>query len=81
MARGLWLARWPSRRAAILALIGQFLTMAKLEDHDVRASIFGMGRVVAIKRGIGILFKSTTNRHDLPRAVLLAPLLNHVNCV
>ena len=40
-----------------------------------------MGREVAIKRGIGILFQTTTNRHDLPRTVLLAPLLDQINCV
>jgi hypothetical protein len=40
-----------------------------------------MGREVAIKRCIRILFKTTTNRHDPPRTVLLAPLLDQVNCV
>ena len=65
----------------ILALIGHFLIIVKLEDHDIRALILGMGREVAISRGIRILFKTTTNRHDLPRTVLLAPLLDQVNCV
>ena len=37
----------------------------KIEDHDVRVLIFGMGREVAIKRGIGILF---TN-HDEPSRI------------
>jgi hypothetical protein len=40
-----------------------------------------MGREVAIYRRIRILFQTTTNCHDLPRTVLLAPLLNQVNCV
>ena len=34
----------------------------KIIDHDVRVLIFGMGREVAIKRGIGILFID----HDEP---------------
>jgi hypothetical protein len=54
-----------------LALVGQFLIIVKLEDHDIRAPILGMGRVVALSRRIGILFKTTTNRHDLPRTDLL----------
>ena len=32
----------------ILALIGHFLVIVKLEDHDIRAPILGMGRVMAI---------------------------------
>ena len=40
-----------------------------------------MGREVAISRRIRILFKTTTNRHNLQRTVLLAPLLDQVNCV
>jgi hypothetical protein len=40
-----------------------------------------MGREVAISRRIRILFQTTTNLHDLPRTVVLAPLLDHVNCV
>jgi hypothetical protein len=31
-----------------LALIGHFLIFVKLEDHDIRTTILGMGRVVAI---------------------------------
>ena len=50
---------------AILALIVPIIV--KLEDHDIRAPIFGMGRVVAISRDIRILVITTTNRHDLPR--------------
>jgi len=52
---------------AILALVGQFLIIAKLEDHDIRAPILGMGRVVAIYRCIPILFKTTSDLHDLQR--------------
>ena len=43
-----FLARRPSRRATILTLVGQFLIFAKIEDHDIRAPILGMGREVAI---------------------------------
>jgi hypothetical protein len=53
----------------------------KLEDHDIRAPILGMGREVAIARRIPVLVKATTDRHDLPWTILLAPLLNEVNCV
>ena len=74
------LARWLSRRVTILALAGHFLIIAKLEDHDIRVPILRMGRVVAIARYIRILFITTTNRHDLPRTALLAPLLDQVNC-
>src|SRR5258708_9242717 len=35
----------------------------------------------AISRGIRILVITTTNLHDLERTALLAPVLNHVNCV
>jgi hypothetical protein len=35
-------SRWPSRRGTNLALIGHFLIIVKLEDHDIRAPIFGM---------------------------------------
>ena len=52
-----------------------------MPDHDIRVPIFGMGREVAIFRGIRILSKTTTNLHDLPRTALLAPVLKHVNCV
>ena len=74
-------SRRPSRRLTILALLGQLLIIVKIEDHDVRAPIFGMGREVAISRRVRILFKTTTNSHDLERTVLLAPLLDQVNCV
>ena len=70
------LARLPNRRSTHLALVGQFLFIVKLKDHDIRAPILGMGRVVAIYRRIPVLAKATTNRHDLARTVLLAPLLN-----
>jgi hypothetical protein len=70
------LACRPNRRGTILALVGHFLIIVKLEDHDIRAPIFGMGREVAIKRCIRILFKTTTNRHDLPRTVVLDQLLD-----
>ena len=76
-----FLARWLSRRGTILALVGHFLIIAKLEDHDIRVPILGMGREVAISRRIRILFITTTNLHDLPRTVLLAPLLDLVNCL
>jgi hypothetical protein len=36
---------------------------------------------VAIPRCIRILFKTTANLHNRPRTVLLAPLLDQVNCV
>jgi hypothetical protein len=58
----------------MLALLDHSLVIEKLENHDIRVLIFGMGREVAIKRGIGILFQTTTNRHDLQRTVLLHPL-------
>jgi hypothetical protein len=48
----------------------------KIEDHDVRAPIFGMGREVASSCCIWIFFKTTTNSNDLPRTVVLAPLLD-----
>ena len=46
------------------------LIIVKLEDHDIRAPILGMGVVMAISRCIPVLVKATTNRHDLPRMVL-----------
>ena len=52
-----------------------FLIDINVEDHDIRAPILGMSRVVAISRRIRILFQTTTNRYDLPRTVLLEPLL------
>jgi len=68
------LARLPNRRSTHLALVGQFLFIVKLKDHDIRAPILGMGRVVAIYRRIHVLAKATTNSHDLPRTQLtLAP--------
>jgi hypothetical protein len=56
-------------------------TFVKLEDYDIRAPILGMGREMAISRRIRILFVTTTDLHDLERTVLLAPLLDQVNCV
>ena len=53
----------------------------KIIDHDVRVLIFGTGREVAIARRIPVLVKASTNRDDLPRTDLLAPLLDQVNCV
>ena len=50
----------------------------KMKDHDVRVLILGMGREVAIARRIPVLVKATANRHDLPRTVLLAPLLDFI---
>jgi hypothetical protein len=52
-----------------VALVGQFLIIAKLEDQDIRAPIFGMSRVVAIYRRIPVLVKTTSNLRDLPRTV------------
>ena len=62
-----------------MGLITHFLIIVKLEDHDIRVPILGMGREVAISRRIPVLVKATTNRHDLPRTVLLAPLLDQIN--
>jgi hypothetical protein len=67
-------------------LLGQFLIIVaqhlmKVENHDFRAPIFRVGREMATNRGISILSSITTNHHDLRRAVLLAPLLNQINCV
>jgi hypothetical protein len=42
------LARLPNRRSTHLALVGQFLFIAKLEEHDIRAPILGVSRVVTI---------------------------------
>ena len=75
-----FLARRPSRWV-ILALVGQFLIFVKLVEHDICAPILGMSREVAIYRRIPVLVIATTNRYDLQRTVLLAPLLNQVNCV
>ena len=46
------------------------LIFVKLEDHDIRAPILGMGVVMAISRCIPVLVKATTNRHDLQGMVL-----------
>ena len=54
------------------ALVGHFLIIEKLEDHDIRVPILGMGREVAILRRIPVLVTATTNLHDLPRTVLLS---------
>jgi hypothetical protein len=51
----------------------------KIEDHDVRPPILGMGRVMAIARRVPVLVKATTNRHDLPRTVQFPPLFNLIN--
>jgi hypothetical protein len=40
--------RWLRPAGTVLAPIGNFLTIVKLEDHDIRALILGMGREVAI---------------------------------
>ena len=45
---GLWVSQ-PSR---INLAVGHFLIIAKLEDHDIRVPILGMGREVAISRRI-----------------------------
>ena len=55
--------------------------IAKLKNHEGSTPVLGMSRVVAISRSIPVLFKKTTNLHDLQRTVLLAPLLDQVNCV
>ena len=53
-----------------LPLVGHFLIIAKLEDHDIRAPILGVGREVAISRRIPILVKAASNLHHLKRTVL-----------
>jgi hypothetical protein len=53
--------------------------MVKLEDHDIRVPIFGMGGEVPIQRLIRILIITTTNLHDFETAPLAA-ILNQVNC-
>jgi hypothetical protein len=45
----------------------------KLEDDDIRAAVFWMGREVAISRCTQILVITTMNLHDLERTALLAP--------
>jgi hypothetical protein len=69
------------RLATISALLGRSLIIVKLEDHDIRAPILGMSREVARSRHAPVLLIPTSNRHDLPRTVLLDPLLDQVNCV
>ena len=68
-------------QAGVLALIDQFLIIAKLEDYDIRAPILRMGRVVAIYRHIPVLVIATANLRDLPRTALFAPLLYQINRV
>src|SRR5690348_11275074 len=68
-------ARWRT----VLAPIGDFLIIEKLEDHDIRVPVLGMGREVSSSRCIRVLLKTTANRYDLPRTVLSAPLLNQIN--
>ena len=74
-------ARQASNPEPEAALSDTIQHLAKMNNHDVRAPIFGVGREVAINRGILILTSITTNHHDLPRTVLLAPLLDQINCV
>ena len=74
-----FLARWPSRRGSNLSLVGHFLIIAKVEEHDIRVSILGMGREVAILRHIPVLVIATTDLHDLQRTVLLEPLFDLIN--
>ena len=47
-----------------------------MEDHDIRISILGMGREVAILRGIPVLANAITDLHDLEQTVLPHPLLD-----
>ena len=65
------LARRPSRRGTILTLIGPSLIFVKLEDHDIRAPIFGMGREVAISRRIRIQMRIGTAMRKLTAAATL----------
>jgi hypothetical protein len=39
---------WLRRRGAILALIGHFLVIAKMKDHDIRAAVLGTASVMAL---------------------------------
>jgi hypothetical protein len=48
----------------LLIIVAQHL--AKMNNHDFRALVFGVGREVAINRGIPILPTITTNHNDLP---------------
>ena len=45
-------------------IVAQHLT--KMNNYDFRAPILGVGREVAINRGIPILPTITTNHNDLP---------------
>jgi hypothetical protein len=53
-----------------LVTVGTILVLAghsfivKLDDHDIRAPILGMGLVMAIQRCIRIFFNKTANRHS-----------------
>ena len=46
-----------------------------MKDHHIRVPILGVSREVALFRCILILSKTATNRNDLERTGLLAPLL------
>jgi|GEM_PF-5498998 hypothetical protein len=59
-------ARQASNPEPEAALSDTIQHLAKMNNHDVRAPIFGVGREVAINRGISILPTITTNRNDLP---------------
>jgi hypothetical protein len=62
-----------------LARPGHLLIIEKPEDHNIRAPILGMGRVVTISRCIAVLVKSATDMHDLPRTAPLEPPFDLVN--
>ena len=51
-----------SRGEVVLTLTA---ILVQLEDHDIRALILGMGRVVAVSRRIPVLAEATTDLHDL----------------
>jgi hypothetical protein len=57
----------------------KILKFSPKENHDGSVPILGMGREVTIPRRIIVLISATPNRHELLRAVLLAPLLDKVN--
>ena len=78
MGRLLVPRRLASRGEVVLTLTA---ILVQLEDHDIRALILGMGRVVAVSRRIPVLAEATTDLHDLERTARLAPLLNQNNCV
>jgi hypothetical protein len=48
----------------LLIIVAQHL--AKMNNHDFRAPILGVGRKMAINRGIPILPTITANHDDLP---------------